>query len=532
MTAVGQPANRGTSENWPALIPVVVALALTAYISLRYGYRWSEQDSSQFSSSIRGIMAEGTLNPSTGAYPHGFNYQAIVASVAMITGLDVVLIQIVVFPFLSIVVALAAFVAFRALTGSSYLGAVSTVLLLIQPEFLFVIHRGSHEKITHTLVLILVLLLIAAFVRSDERHARVGYVLAFYVIAWGLITTTSFFSSSLIAGLLFTLLAGVAILRATRSAVQERKVLQRLAYKVLALFAMLFAFIGYVYLPARHNFFILQTLYDKLATLFLSFEPEGNPYATIGAAQGAAWVHPWLYPALTLFNWLVIAAAAATWCWLGMRFKREGLGSGSRSLLLLWLLTASFAVMMVMSVIVDISGFLSQNLQIRIFPMFMLFGIPLAAVGASRVYRNTGRFTRRPFEALVVIAFAFFATVGVLKATNDPVVSNKWLFYSDYEREALAWTDRSLERETIWIEFDERLREMQAMHQPVDRDRRNRYTLGLSYETSRYTLMSDIISRRALRLRFPAPDTRSKDRIYDNGEAQIYHAVPRTPYEP
>jgi hypothetical protein len=529
MTAVRK---QDRQSSWPVLLPVGYALAITIYVALRYGYRWGEQDTGQFVESIRGVLAAGSIVPASGAYAHGYGYQTVVAAVAVVSGLTVSQVQLIVLPFLTLAIALIAFVAFRALTGNAFLAGLSALLLFIQPEFVFVVERGNHEKITHMLVLVLVFLLVASLTRARTIGMVAAFVLTFYLGAWALIATNSFFASSFMVSLALALCGGLITLWFSRSPALEREAMRRLVYTVLSCLALFFVFVVYVYAPARYNYGQLQTLIDKLSVLFLSFEPQSNPYEAVGSST-IAWAAPWMYPVLTLFNWVILAGSALAWVWLATRFKRNGLGAAQRRLLLLWLLAAAFAFEVLISVVVDFSGFLGSNLQIRLFPLFMLFGIPLVIVaGAELVGRVNGPLARRAMTVAMVVLLSIFATTGVLKATNDPLVSNKWLFFTGNEQRALSWADSRLERQEIWQGFDERLREMQKIHQPVDPDRGNRFVVNKAGETTRFITMSEVIRRRSIRLNTPVPDLSSSDRIYDNGGAQIFHRVPRTPYQP
>lgn len=518
---------------WPALLPVGYALAVTLYVALRYGYRWGEQDTGQFVDAIHHMLTEGTIAPSGGAYPHGYAYQAIATALVVVTGLDVTHVLLIVLPFLTLVTALIAFVAFRALTGNAFLGGLSALLLFIQPEFLFVIERGNHEKVSHTLVLMLVFLLVASLTRQLGVRVLAGFLVAFYLGAWALISTNSFFASSFMASLVLSLIGGSVMLWAARSATDERRAIRRLIYTILSCFALFFIFVVYIYAPARHNFSTFRTLIEKLSVLFLSFEPQNNPYETISASAGSAWIAVWIYPILTAFNWLIVAGAAAAWIWLAVRFQRQGVAREQRHLLLLWLLAGAFAFEVAISIAVDLSGFLGSNLQIRLFPLFMLFGIPLAMIaGISLAGRIKGAWLRRSMAAVLVVLLGVFAISGVLKATLDPLVSNKWLFFTGSEQRALAWTDSQLERQEIWEGFDERLREMQIIHQPTDPSRANRYVINEAKESTRYIALSNVIQQQSVRLKTPAPNVQRSDQIYDNGATQIYHHVPETPYQP
>jgi hypothetical protein len=133
---------------------------------------------------------------------------------------------------------------------------------------------------------------------------------------------------------------------------------------------------------------------------------------------------------------------------------------------------------------------------------------------------------------VIVILLSVFATTAVLKATNDPLVSNKWIIFTGNEQRALAWADSRLERRVIWEGLDERLREIQQIYQPADPARGNRFTIDKIDGAARYITMSEVIQRRSVRMNVPLPDISSTDRIYDNGSAQIYHRVPKTPYQP
>lgn len=514
---------------WPVLLPVGYALLTTVYIALRYGYRWAESDTALITEAARNVLAEGTITPAAGSYQHGFGYPALVGAVSSVTGLSITATQLIVLPFMSLVIALAAFVAFRALTGNALLGAVAALLLLIQPEFLFVIQRGSHEKVTQLLVLLLIFLLVASLTRASQPVLVAGFIVTFYLLAWTLIVTNSFFGSSFLASLVLALIGALLALRFVRPLKIEERTVWRLTYASASCFVLLFIFVEWVYAPVQSSFDLFRSLLDRLAVLALSFQSEGSPYQTVGAT----WVAPWVQPLLSTFNWLVIGAAAAAWLWLALRFRRAGAAETSPAQVILWLFAAAFAAIVGISIIIDLSGFLGANLQIRLFPFFMLFAIPLVVLVAADLARRlpAGR-PRRSLGAAVLVLFAGLAAAGILKATSDPLVSNKWIFFTDAEQQALAWTDRSLSSSDIWIGFDERLRTMQTTHHPVDPQQANRYGIGPDDAASRYLFWSDVIERRGQRMTLPGPNTLTTDRIYDNGSARLYHRVPESPYQP
>lgn len=526
------PPESGRRHGWVALLPVGYALVVTLEFGLRYGYRWSETDTSQFSQFTRNILAQHTITPKGGnVYPHGFGFQAIAATLTMVTGLDVAQVLQIVLPFLAVVTALLAFVTFRRLTGSAVLGSLAALLLFVQPEFLFVTERGNHEKVTDALMLALVFLLVVSFQSARDIRTAIELILAFYLCAWAQITVNAFFASSFMASLGLSLAAGLGLLllihrRSSRS--EGIDTFRRLGYTILSCFALIFAFVAYIYIPAQYNFGVVHTLLQRLALLFLSFEPKGVPYATIDTG----WVNPWVYLILTAFNWTILALAAITWVWLGLRFRRRGLRAEERHLLLLWLLAAAFAIEVGASILADFSGFLGSNLQVRLFPLFMLFGIPLAVIGVANAAKRLRSRSWQHVAAVVLAAvIAVFAATSVLKATSDPLLSNKWLFYTANEQRAVVWAEGHISEQSIWAGFDERLRTMAELH-PAPRSNGDQLTSGSADAAAHYLIMSDIIQRQSLRVGVPAPDLTGADRIYDDGSAQIYHRVPQTPYQP
>ena len=334
--------------------------------------------------------------------------------------------------------------------------------------------RGSHEKTTHLYVILMVFLLVTALTRRAPPSALISYIVAFYLLAWALISTNAFFGSSFFVSLALALAGGAVVLWRSRSPSVERAKLNRLIYTTTSGIAGVFIFVNYVYRPARHNFSIVHTLVQRMSVLFLSVEVQTNPYASISAPTGAAWVASWVYPLLTSFDIFIAVVGLGVWIWLAFRFFRQRVREDNWSLLLLWLFAAAFAVEVALSVVVDFSGFLAGNLQIRIFPLFMLFAIPLVVVGTGALIHYVRPRSRIAIGIVVSLLVLVFAATGMLKATNDPVVSNKWVFWDDHEQNAVVWASNGIRGQEVWIGFDERLLVMQtikSLDNPQQHDR-------------------------------------------------------------
>ena len=183
----------------------------------------------------------------------------------------------------------------------------------------------------------------------------------------------------------------------------------------------------------------------QIAQLISGSEGAVNPYASIPSA----WVSPQVFVALSIGNLIVVMGSALTWVVLGWRWLR---GERPRTgLWVLWLLYAAFAFQVALGTFVDRTGMLGGNLQYRAFAPFATLAAGLLAVGLSEI---------RPRAVIRVaggIALAALAVAATLKASNEPVVSNKWTFYSPAEITGLEWADANLASTPTWIGPDERL---------------------------------------------------------------------------
>src|SRR5690606_9633698 len=107
-----------------------------------------------------------------------------------------------------------------------------------------------------------------------------------------------------------------------------------------------------------------------------------------------------------------------------------------------------------LSVVADASGVLIGNLQHRLFPSFSL--VAVALVG-SVLAQQQARWRTAHLRAALSLSLFCIAILSVFKATNEPLLSNKWTFYQADELTALDWIEAHHRHSEIWTEFDERL---------------------------------------------------------------------------
>jgi hypothetical protein len=308
----------------------------------------------------------------------------------------------------------------------------------------------------------------------------------------------------------------------------------RLGTATLVALALSGLFTFYAYRSAQHDLIVLSSIGDHLAALVDQYQHPAanadkttyNPYTVINTG----WVSPTVYLALSLANWLILAASAATWVWRTVAWAMLRRPVSDAAELLLWALWLALALEVVASVLVDLSGALVGNLQHRTFPTFVMLAAPLTASWLVRTERLP-RLARSVVASLVGLGIAALALLSVMKATNEPLLSNKWLFYLPAEEIALDWADTTLADRSIWCGLDDRL----ATATLIRRGAVQR-TVGLdafNVDPSTHDfLISDVMRAQSARLGASLPLDADMLVTYDNGQAQVQHLRPKSPFQP
>lgn len=524
----------GTNRQKPAhpawavwlCIGLLIYMALVGfYFVFRYQGQWAESDSTAFNRAIRALIDEGQLVPAHGdVYPNGYAYQVISAFIVALTDLNTSELQQLIYPIIAALVALPAWITYRELTGSGRGAAIATILLFTQPEFLFVILRSSHEKFTRTLLLMCLFWLARSLKHRHRPGLFAAHIVLFYLVTFTFITSNNLLAHSFIFAVAVTLLLGWVIERRSSTSARSSQLTQRLTYAVIICLGLTYIFTFYAYQPAQHDLLVLQNVWDRIAALFLDVQRRPtNAYAQVASG----WVSLPIYFLVSIANWLILATSFYIWARQGWRWISHRTTSATQIDRLIWLLYGAFAIQGALSVISDASGSLSSNLQHRIFPSFSI--IAVALVGKALAHWHPQRF-RPSIKFGLSVVIACIAGLSVLKATNDPALSNKWTFYRAYELSALDWTDAHSQHSEIWTEFDERLTTALAMAKSESQNQ-NRYIAARTKETTSDFLLTSITRLRSTRLQATVPVPPDALQVYDNGEAQLYHRRPLTPYQ-
>jgi hypothetical protein len=354
-------------------------------------------------------------------------------------------------------------------------------------------------------------------------------LLAFYLVVFALITFNNLMSISFITALGLALALHLVVKRLAGSQNDDSAATRwRLLYAVIISIILAFIFTFYAYPPARHAIFLIQSTTDQMAMLFLDAQEVAvNPYATIGGA----WISPAVYLIMTIANWLLLGLSFILWVAQTVGWWRRRAWPEEPRVILLWSLYGAFGFLGAVSIIVDVSGAIAANLQHRFFPSFAMIAAPYVAdwLMTRQAARPEGRQPAR--DALLYGALAstiaFLGIVAVIKATNEPAVSNKWSFYVPGEFTGLEWAGQYNPDTVTKAAFDERL----SAALGICCQRNNEFKSYYSIDDTRVYLVSDIIRIRGERLGLSLPIEADSLRVYDNGTAEIYRLRPRTPFQ-
>lgn len=289
----------------------------------------------------------------------------------------------------------------------------------------------------------------------------------------------------------------------------------------------------YIYSPSERFISNLKELLERFSAFLLGFEISSSPYTTVYTSWLS--VEVWVYS--MFFNFLIIITSFIFWAKITKKLmKKQGTEPTSR---LLWLLFTSFAIQYAVTLFVDVLNPRFQNLQLRIFPGFMFFAIPMTATYFKEklnAYPKKG--VRKTIKTLGIKAFylaliALSAGSSMVRFSDDPAWSNNWHFHAEAEERGVKWIVLYVDDGDIFSDFDFRIGEaydFYSGHQQAKKVDFYRYYSTIwrhKYQVHGYAksvhliFISELIKIRSIRLKKPIPFSGMSDRIYSNGNVQI-----------
>jgi hypothetical protein len=507
-----------------ALLSLILLISL--YTLSRYAGSWSDGDTASITQVVRSNLASGKLIPETNVYVNGYGYQVLALTIIDITGISLSHFQAVLSVLLAIWVVVPAWLAYRELLRSEIAASLATLILLIEPEFLFPMLRGTHEKFTRGLMFICLFLLCRSL-RTKTPRQLAPLAICFYLSAYAMISFNTFLATSFILALIVSLgLLWIANWVLAKNQTTSQSTSSKLLFVTTSLLVIAFLFTFYAYPPATHQVRVLQSVWDQLALLFLQVEETSiNPYQVVNAG----WISLPVYFLVSLANWLLIGVTIPFWIrqtytWFVKRNQKP-----NRRELALWAFFAAFALLGGISILVDLSGAIASNLQHRMFPSFTMLAAPVASawlISRKRISPAVKRF----FQPIVSIALGSLMVLAILKATDEPILSNYWLFTTTSEQIALGWCSEKLESRSIWTGLDRRISNWHYINN-VEPPHQVKIDPGIPEFSTHNFIVSEANVIFALRIDRQLPIQADDLITYDNGETQIYHRRPQTPFQ-
>ena len=494
----------------PELLPLLAfALVAGAYFVARYDGHWAESDSATMTQAIRSLVDTGHLDTGlTTAYSNGYGYQAVSALILAYTGLDPRVLQQLVYPLISALLVIPAWVLYRELTGSGRTAGLATLLLLLVPEYLFSISRSSHERLDRAFLFAAIWLLVRSIGQRQDPARFAIHLALTLVFAYSLVATNALFGMSFVLAMGTALaIAWIArrLVPTVRDAAADTGRL--LGWTTAAAIVLTGMVILLVYPPILDSIRALSVIPGALADLVLNGGTSADPYASVGAA----WVSTGAFLVLSAANFVLLGTSGLVWIRMGWGWLRGGT-TPSIGTWMLWVLFAAFAFQGVAGIVSDRTGALQGNAQYRAFSVCATMAAPVVAYAIASRPRP-----RLRFVLAGVVAFA--AAAAFVKATLDPLASNRWLFFTDAEVQGQLWVDAHNRASATWIGRDDRLAAAYLlMVGPPSYG--NTWDDVVPATTTRVFLLSDPIRLQAQRqgTSLPAP---TADVVYDNGSVTI-----------
>jgi hypothetical protein len=513
----GSPPSGGFGASRQVFALLVLAAVMGAYFVVRPGGRWAESDSGTMTEAIRAMAGSGQLVPSAGAvYDNGYGYQVVSVAIMAFTGLSAQSLQQLVYPLVSAAIVLPAWALYRELTGSVRAATLATLLLWLVPEHLFAVLRGSHERLDRAFLFIALWLLVRSLrFRGDPVRFAIHVALAL-IATYGLVATNALFGMSFViaiaTGLAISWIARWGPVGVRSHAVETTRLL---GWTMAASAVLVVVFVGFVYPPIEYSLRALATIPGTLLSVILSGGATVNPYANVLGA----WISPLAYLMLSMADFVMLGGSALVWVWLGASWLR-GRRPASTGVWTLWLLYLAFAIQGAAAIVSDRTGALQGNAQYRAFAVFGTMAAPILSLAIIRWWGHP----RPTWRTAAAGALGVAAILALLKTTLDPALSNRWLFYTTSEIDALRWADTMQADTTTWVGPDDRLVAAYQMAVGVPTQGNHWGDFEPTSQTGAF-LISDVIRLQSARLDESLPPLASADLIYDNGDVQLFRVA-------
>jgi hypothetical protein len=473
------------------------------YIISRYGGLVADGDVSFFTKAIQDFQVHGGVGEFV-RYSNGLGFQILATEISDITGLTIPQVQLLPFGFFYLIIA---YLLFREFTDSKYTALIGAAVLSLLPDLLFITARGTHERYTFFLFLLSLFILVRYSKNSlsFQKSAKYLAILYFSLLTMALINQL-FFILILIAIITAAFLGLLQSFIFKMDGISYKKMLFSiipiipLTYllvqygtssntmfswvisiwlgkififpphiPVLPLFGLAILLVLILYaIHKRGMNFILQhginilinnlkktefnekRLYFVVFLLFLVWITFVYYFI---APSNTSFHSPTIYFLLTGIYWIILPISGLMGLIVVKRYVIDKKSEYTHKNL--WaLVLVSFFGLFGLSVFIDrvIHSGIADNLELRIFPYLLIFSVCGAACALSEISTTIVKAPwKKLFVVLIIVTFIIFSISSLLKATNDPFISDFKIYYTPEEKNGIDWIEINSPQSSIWF---------------------------------------------------------------------------------
>ena len=532
---------------------LIYAIASHLYFIFRYGGHWLCSDTSAITSFTSPLYHSGQIFSGAPLYGGGFGYPVTASIHALITGVPVQIYQQYLHPIMGVIPVLLAYPFFLRVIKSKKIALLSTFFLAVIPEVLYETSRGTHSTFTYTMIILSAYALAVIIDSKVSYRKSLGMWVILCLSLFALISFNVMMATAVIIAIIFSFLIGSIFYGRQRNCVVPSRLFLSSILAVALLALMMFC----IYPPARGVLgFATRTgaAMTQLVPEIVAPEPGAitpepgaitpepgaitpepgavtpepgavSPPLTVPSSYHyvqEAWRSIPTYLFLTMANWVVGLLSLICWgaaIYLLVIKRREY----HPSFFLLLSSYTGLGIVLATALLGDWIGLEgAENLELRVFPLLMIFGAPLAGILVSKIinYTKTGKLKVASLAILSVL-IVLFAVNAPLKATSEPSLCRHWHFYSVTEESGVKWLSASGEIISIWKGAEPEGWENRLGNLKVSLGCYN--VRNALEEQANYVLISDIIKRRSSVVNIPIPDVSASSKIYAAGDVAIYN---------
>jgi hypothetical protein len=171
------------------------------------------------------------------------------------------------------------------------------------------------------------------------------------------------------------------------------------------------------------------------------------------APSNTSFRSPIIYLVLTGIYWIILPISGL----MGLIFvKRYVIDKNNEYMYknLCALILVSFFGLLGLSILMDrvIHSGVGDNLELRVLPYLLVFSACGAACALSEISTMIVKEPwKKLFVVLIIVAFVIFSISSLLKATNDPSISDFKIYYTPEEKNGIDWIEINSHQNSIWF---------------------------------------------------------------------------------